>query len=192
MKVVAFNGSPRPEGNTASIIRVVFGELEKQGIQTEMVQVGGIAVRGCTSCYACIKNKLRYCAVTTDPLNDWIDKIMAADGVILGSPVYFYGVTPEMTALMHRTGFVARANERMFKHKIGAAVVALRRNGAMTALDNMIHYLLSMQMFLVGGANNVIAMDIGEYEKDAEGMQNMRMLGTNMALLLKMKNAYRP
>ncbi|MDR3566067.1 MAG: flavodoxin family protein [Negativicutes bacterium] len=190
MKVVAFNGSPRPDGNTAAIIKLVFGELEKSGIQTELVQVGGTSVRGCTSCYFCHNNKSQFCAVKSDPLNEWIEKIMEADGIILGSPVYFNGITPEMKALMDRTGFVARANGRMFKQKIGAAVVVLRRNGAVSALDSMMHYLLSMQMFLVGGSNNVIANKIGDVDKDAEGVQNMRTLGENMSVLLNMKKAY--
>jgi Multimeric flavodoxin WrbA len=190
MKVVAFNGSPRPDGNTAAILKIALNELEQCGIETEIVQVGGTAIRGCTACYSCQKNKTRFCAVKSDPLNDWIEKMINADGIILGSPVYFHGVTSEMKALMDRTGFVANANGRMFRQKIGAAVVVLRRNGAISALDSMIHYLSAMQMFIVGGSNNVIASQVGDVEKDAEGIRNMRTLGENMALLLKMKNSY--
>ncbi len=191
MKVVAFNGSPRRDGNTAAIIKIVFAELEQHGIETEFVQVGGSLVRGCTSCYSCVQNKLTRCAVTDDSLNEWIEKMMAADGIILGSPVYFLDVTSEMKALIDRAGFVARANNRMFKQKAGAAVVAVRRNGAVHALGTMLNFFSAMQMFIVGGTNNVIADKIGDIEQDEEGLRSMRVLGDNMALLLKMMNAYR-
>lgn len=190
MRVVAFNGSPRTHGNTAAIIKLVFSELEKQGIETELVQVGGILKQGCTGCNYCHKNKSASCVITNDPLNEWIEKIAAADGIILGSPVYFNDVTSEMKAFIDRAGYVARANDRMYKHKIGAAVVAVRRNGAVHALDTMFHFLSNMQMFIVGGSNNVLANRIGDVEKDLEGLQNMQTLGINMALLLKVLNAY--
>lgn len=192
MRVVAFNGSPRTQGNTAAIIKLVFSELEKQGIETELVQVGGILKQGCTGCNYCHKNKSASCVITNDPLNEWIEKIVAADGIILGSPVYFNDVTSEMKAFIDRAGYVARANDRMYKHKIGAAVVAVRRNGAVHALDTMFHFLSSMQLFIVGGSNNVLANRIGDVEKDLEGLQNMQTLGINMALLLKALNAYNP
>lgn len=190
MKVVAFNGSPRKNGNTAAIIKIVFAQLEKHGIETELVQVGGVLKQGCTACNFCHKNKIKRCAITDDPLNDWIEKIMTADGIILGSPVYFNDVTSEMKALIDRAGYVGRANDRMYKHKIGAAIVAVRRNGAVHTIDTMLHFLLNMQTFIVGGSNNVIANKIGDVEKDVEGVQNMQMLGENMALLLKMTNSY--
>ncbi len=186
MKVIAFNGSPRPNGNTAASIQIALNELEKHGIETELIQVGGVLVRGCTSCYHCYKNKVKKCTVTSDPLNEWIEKIIAADGIILGSPVYFNDVTAEMKALIDRAGFVARANGRMYKHKAGAAVVAVRRVGAVHALDTMLHFFLAMQMFIVGGSNTVIADTIGDVEKDGEGIRNMKTMGENMALLLKM------
>lgn len=192
MRVVAFNGSPRTHGNTAAIIKLVFSELEKQGIETELVQVGGILKQGCTGCNYCHKNKSAGCVIANDPLNEWIEKIAAADGIILGSPVYFNDVTSEMKAFIDRAGYVARANDRMYKHKIGAAVVAVRRNGAVHALDTMFHFLSSMQLFIVGGSNNVLANRIGDVEKDFEGLQNMQTLGINMALLLKALNAYHP
>ena len=133
MKVVGFNGSPRKNGNTADSMRIIFGELEKRGIETELVQVGGCLLHGCAACYSCRKNKLQRCAITSDPVNEWIEKIIAADGIILGSPVYFNDVTSEMKALIDRAGFVARANERMYDQKAGAAFVTLRRTGAVHA-----------------------------------------------------------
>lgn len=191
MKVVAFNGSPRPDGNTAAALRIVLDVLAGQGIDGEIIQVGGVPLRGCQSCYACVNNKARFCAFGDDPLNGWIGKIMDADGVILGSPVYFFDVTSEMKALIDRAGFVARANGRMFARKAAAAVTVQRRAGAMTTLDTMTRFFASMQMFIVGGVNNFVALRAGEAADDAEGQANMRTLGENMALLLKMMEAYR-
>lgn len=191
MKVVAFNGSPRRNGNTAASIRIVFDELEKHGIETELVQVGGELLHGCTSCFSCHKTKSGRCVVSSDSVNEWIGKMMDADGILLGSPVYFYDVSAEMIALIDRAGFVARGNDRMFKHKVGTSLVVMRRIGAVHALDTMNHFFSTMQMFIVGGSNNVIADRDGDVADDAEGVQNMKMLGANMALMLKMRNSYR-
>ena len=190
MKVVAFNGSPHKDGNTAASIRIVFGELEKQGIKTELIQVGGNLLHGCKACYSCHKTKSGRCAITTDPMNEWIGKMMEADGIILGSPVYFYDTTSEMVALIDRAGFVARGNDRMFKKKVGAAVVVLRRIGAVHTLDTLNHFFMTMQMFIVGGTNNAVADRGGNVENDEEGVRNMKVLGENMALLLKMRDSY--
>lgn len=124
-------------------------------------------------------------------MNEWIEKIMAADGVILGSPVYVHDVTSDMKVLIDRVGFVARANGRMFSRKAGAAVVAVRRVGAIHTLDTMLNFFMSMQMYVVGGSNVVIANKIGDVDQDTEGVQHMTMLGQNMAQLLKMMAAYR-
>lgn len=186
MKVIAINGSARKDGNTAIIIQTVFAELNKRGIETEMLQTAGKPVRGCIACYACFKNKDRQCSIKDDIVNECITKMSAADGIILGSPVYFTDVTAEMKALMDRAGLVSRANDYLFKYKAGAAVMAVRRGGATHALDTMYHFLHFNQMFLVGATywNMVFGREIGEVEKDDEGMQNMRVLGENMAWLL--------
>lgn len=172
-------------------MRAGSAELEKQGIETEIVQVGGELLHGCTSCFSCQKTKSGLCAVTSDRMNEWIGKMMEADGILLGSPVYLNDVTSEMIALIDRAGFVARSNGRMFKHKVGASVVAMRRVGAVHALDTMNHFFLIMQMFIVGGSNHVVADRDCDVNNDAEGLRNMRSLGANMALLLKMRNSYR-
>ncbi|MBB6215261.1 multimeric flavodoxin WrbA [Anaerosolibacter carboniphilus] len=187
MKVVAINGSPRKGGNTEIILKVVFQELEKQGIETELVQLGGKPVRGCMACGQCFKNKDKQCIIKDDMINECIAKMEEADGIILGSPVYFTDVTTEMKALIDRAGFVSRANGDLFKHKAGAAVMAVRRGGATHAFDTMNHFLHYMQMFLVGGTywNMVYGREIGEVENDKEGMLNMKVIGENMAWLLK-------
>lgn len=187
MKVIGINGSPRPEGNTSIIIREVFSVLEKNNIETEFVQLGGSAIRGCTGCGACFQSKNGLCVMKNDIINSVIQKAAQADGIILGSPVYFADVTPEMKAFLERAGMVASANNNLFKHKVGASVMAVRRGGAMQAFDTMNHFLHYMQMYLVGASywNMVYGKEVGEVRNDSEGMENMRVLGENMAWLLK-------
>jgi len=187
MKVVGFNGSPRKDGNTSILIQRVFTELENQGIATELVQLSEKEIRGCIACSQCIKNKDRRCAVKKDAANEYIEKMLEADAILLGSPVYFNDVTPEMKALIDRTGYVARANGRMFKNKVGAAVAAVRRSGAVHTLDTINHFFLSMEMFIVGRVIGV-GREKGEVEKDEEGVQLAKTLGQRMAWLLKKIN----
>jgi len=184
MKVVAFNGSPRKDGNTFILIKHVFTELEKQGIETELVQLADKEIHGCIACYKCIENKDQRCAVKSDAANEYIEKMLGANGIILGSPVYFNDVTPEMKALIDRTGYVARANGRMFKNKVGAAVAAVRRSGAVHTLDSINHFFLSGEMIIVGRSIGV-GREKGEVEKDEEGMQLVKTLGQRMGWLLK-------
>ena len=183
MKVVAFNGSPRKDGNTTILINRVFRELEEEGIQTELVQLSGKEIHGCIACYKCVENKDRRCAVKTDAANEYIEKMIEADGIILGSPVYFTDVTAEMKALIDRAGFVSLANGGMYKNKVGAVVVAVRRSGATHTLDTMSHLFLSAQMIMVGRGIGV-GMEKGEVEKDREGIQGVETLGQRMAWLL--------
>jgi multimeric flavodoxin WrbA len=184
MKVVGFNGSPRKDGNTTILIQRIFKEVEKEGIATELVQLSEKEIRGCIACSQCIKNKDQHCAVDKDAANEYIEKMLGADGIILGSPVYFNDVTAEMKALIDRTGYVARANSRMFKDKVGAAAAAVRRTGAVHTLDTMNHFFLSMEMVVAGRVIGV-GRERGEVEKDEEGMQLAKTLGQRMAWLLK-------
>ena len=184
MKVVGFNGSPRKDGNTSILINHVFNELKQEGIGTELVQLSEKDIRGCIACYKCIENKDQRCAVKTDAANEYIEKILSADGIVLGSPVYFMDVTPEMKALIDRTGFVSLANGRMYKDKVGATVAAFRRSGGMHAIDSMNHFLLSQQFFIVGRSVGM-GREKGEVEKDEEGIQLAKSLGQRMAWLLK-------
>ncbi|MBI4595417.1 MAG: flavodoxin family protein [Candidatus Tectomicrobia bacterium] len=184
MKVVAFNGSPRKDGNTTILINHVFRELEKEGIQTELSSMAGREIRGCIACYKCFENKDRRCAVKNDSANEYIEKMIEADGIVLGSPVYFNDVTSEMKALIDRAGFVSRANGGMYRNKVGAAVVALRRNGAVYTIDSMNHFFLAGEMIIVGRGIG-IGRDKGDVEKDEEGIQSAKSLGKRMAWLIK-------
>jgi multimeric flavodoxin WrbA len=191
MKVVAFNGSPRKEGNTASLIRHVLSELEKEGIETEIVQIGGKSIHGCIACMKCLENKDKKCAIDNDIVNDCIEKMIEADGIILASPTYFADLTPEIKALIDRAGFVAGANGGLFKRKVGAAVVAVRRAGSIHVFDSINHLFTITQMIIPGSSywNMGIGLAEGDVEKDAEGIRTMETLGQNMAWLLKKLNA---
>lgn len=191
MNVIGINGSARKDGNTAILIKTAFAELEKEGISTELIQLAGHKVHGCLACMKCMGAKNRRCAETDDCINDCIAKMDKADAIILGSPTYFAGCTAQMKALIDRAGYVSRANGDMFKRKPGAAVVAVRRAGAMHAFDTINHFFTIGQMIIVGSSywNVGIGRNIGEVEKDAEGMETMSTLGKNMAWLLKKINA---
>jgi multimeric flavodoxin WrbA len=187
MKAVAFNSSPRKDGNTTILITRVLRELENEGIKTELVQLSGKELRGCIACYKCFENKDRRCAVKSDAANEYIEKMEGADGILLGSPVYFMDVTTEMKALIDRVGFVSLANGGMYKNKVGAAVAAVRRGGAIHTLDTMYHFFLSMQMVIVGRGIG-FGREKGEVEKDKEGIQSVETLGQRMAWVLKKLN----
>jgi len=187
MKVVAFNGSARKDGNTAILVRRVFNELEREGIGTEMVQLSGKKVKGCIACYKCWSNKDKQCSVKDDVINECIDAMAGADGIILASPTYFADITSELKALVDRAGMVARANGDMFKRKAGAAIIVARRAGSIHAFDTVNHFFLISQMIIPGSSywNLAFGREIGEVEKDAEGLETMKVLGENMAWLLK-------
>ncbi len=187
MKVVAFNGSARKDGNTAFLIRRVFQVLEQEGIETELIQFAGEQIHGCMGRGTCRKAKNKQCKIVNDNVNAYIEKMAAADGIILGSPTYFSMMSPEMKALIDRAGFVARANSDMFKRKVGAAVVAVRRAGGIPTFDAINHFFLINQMIIPGSSywNVGIGLNKGDVEKDEEGMQTMEDLGKNMAWLIK-------
>ena len=186
MKVIAFNGSARKDGNTAILINTVLGALNNAGIVTEMVQLSGEKIRGCTACYKCWENKDRRCAVKGDCINDCIEKMIGADGIILASPTYFADVSAELKALIDRAGMVSKANGDMLKRKVGAAVVAERRGGAIHVFDTINHFFLIGQMIVPGSLywNMGIGREKGDVEKDEEGLLTMKVLGENMAWLL--------
>jgi multimeric flavodoxin WrbA len=186
MKVVAFNGSARKNGNTSILTYRVFAELEKAGIKTEEVSLAGSRIRGCIACYKCFENKDQRCIVKDDMANDCIEKMVDADGVILASPTYFADMTPEMKALIDRSGMVARANGHMLRRKVGAAIVAVRRGGAINVFDSLNHFFLISEMIVPGSTywNIGIGREIGDVEQDEEGMQTMQDLGKNMAWLI--------
>lgn len=187
MKVVGFNGSSKQKGNTACSLNTVFSELEKAGIETEMIHVGKEKVRGCIACFGCVKNKDEACAVKDDPVNEWIQKIKEADGVLFGSPVYFSGVAGTMKSFLDRAFFVSSVNGGMFRNKVGAAVAAVRRSGGIPTVDTLNHYINYSEMIMPSSNywNVAHGMNPGEMEQDEEGKQIMEVLGRNMAWIMK-------
>ena len=127
MKVVAFSGSARKDGNTAILVRHVFAALEKEGIETELVQLAGERLRGCIACYQCWKTKDGSCAVKDDCINACIEKMQGADGILLASPTYFADITTEIKALIDRAGMVARASDHMLRRWCTPASITIRR-----------------------------------------------------------------
>jgi multimeric flavodoxin WrbA len=187
MKVVAINGSARKDGNTAILVGKVFEELEKERIKAEQIQLAGQEVRGCIACFRCFQNLDRKCAVMGDFVNECIGKMDEADGIILASPTYFATVSTELKAIMDRAGLVAIANGNMFARKVGAAVVSVRRGGAVTVFDTINHFFFIEEMVVPGSSywNFAIGLHPGEVEDDDEGMKTMENLGKNMAWLLQ-------
>jgi multimeric flavodoxin WrbA len=186
MKVAAFNGSPKPDGNTARMLRYALAELEAAGIETELVQVGGLPLRGCLACMKCFERQDRRCVNDTDAMNNFIETMIRADGILIGSPTYYADITSETKALIDRAGFVAGANGGLLRRKLGAAVVVNRRAGAIHAFDSINHLFLISQMIVVGSSywNVGIGLGPGDVDTDTEGIETMRTLGRNMAWAL--------
>ncbi|MDR1690899.1 MAG: flavodoxin family protein [Candidatus Methanoplasma sp.] len=187
VKVVAFNCSPRKNGNTCHMIDDVLKILESEGIETEFIQVGGQDIHGCRACGGCAKTKNMRCVMDDDIVNSCIQKIVEADGVIIGSPTYFSDVTSEAKALIDRAGYVIRMNGIPTKRKVGAAVVAVRRAGGIHAFNTINHFFTINEMIVVGSSywNLSLAWKEGDYEGDKEGVRTMKDLGNNMAWLMK-------
>ena len=187
MKVIGFNGSARKDGNTAVMINCVLDRLNTEGIDTELFQFAGKAISGCKACYGCFKNKDQRCTVDDDVFNKCFEKMIEADGMILGSPTYFADVSPEMKALIDRGGYVARANGNIFKRKVGAAVVVARRAGSIHAFDTINHLFLHAQMIIPGSSywNLGFGREKGEVTKDEEAMQWVEKCPTKAIGFLK-------
>lgn len=188
MNVVAFNGSPNKNGNTFHAIQMVADALAQEGITTEIIHVGNKAIRGCLACGQCFKKRNEQCVQTDDPVNECIQKMKAADGILLGSPVHFSAIGGTMKSFLDRVFYVTGVNDSMLRHKVGAAVVAVRRSGGLPTFNQLNNFICYSEM-LMPSANywNVIhGTRPGEAVKDEEGAQIMRTLGKNMAWLMKL------
>ena len=190
MKVVAINGSPRKGGNTEQLLNIVLDTVEKAGIETKLIQIGGKNIHGCRGCWACSKLKNGKCVFNDDILNEILPEVFSADALILGSPSYFSDLTPELKAFIDRVGVVAGSIGNPFKHKIGAAVVAQRRGGG-SAIQATIHHMFLMREMIIPGSlywNFGIGRDKGDVQSDEEAKRNMENLGENIVWLLEKLN----
>ncbi|MEE4274476.1 MAG: flavodoxin family protein [Thermoleophilia bacterium] len=188
MKVVAFNGSARADGNTAVMLRTVLGEIAAAGIETELVQLAGKRFAGCTACLKCAETKDNRCSgLKDDGLNACIEQMLEAQAIILGSPTYYANCTATTQALMERAGYATRKSGNPLARKLGAAVVVARRAGAIHAFDSINHWFQINEMLVVGSSywNVGIGREPGDVEGDAEGLETMRALGRNMAWALQ-------
>ena len=185
MRVIAINGSPRSKGNTSILLATVCSVLEEEGIGTETVQLGGRNVCGCRACGACFENRDGKCSIEDD-MNHILERVFSADGMIIGSPTYFSNVTAEVKAFIDRAGLVSMANGRLLRRRVGAAVAAVRRAGAVAVFDAINRFFLINQMIVPGSSywNLGIGRQIGEVEADEEGLTTMKVLGENMAWVL--------
>lgn len=187
MNVVAFNGSPRKTGNTRHLLESLCGHLQQAGVETEIVQLGGESIHGCRACYGCFKQAQGRCVFDDDGLNGWLEKMVAADGIVIGTPTYYANVSAEVKALLDRAGLPQAAGGARLKRKVGAAVVAVRRAGAVSAFDAINHFFHLQQMIVPGASywNLGIGMQPGEVDADEEGQRNMRTLAENMVWLME-------
>lgn len=183
-RVVAFNGSPKRDGHTADLLDVLLTELQKSGVESETVQIGGTAMQGCTACMDC-RTQDR-CSLKGDELNLWIDKMIDADGIVIGTPTYYADVTPEVKAFIDRVGFVMWNNGNLLKRKVGAAAVTVRRSGAIRAYETINNFFLINEMMVPGSTywNMGFSSYDGDVRDDIEGVNSIRNLGQNMAWLL--------
>jgi len=187
MKVTAFNGSPRVGGNTEILLKEVLKVIEKQGVETELVKLGGTGIKPCTACRACQKLLNKKCVMNDDVFNEYFEKMLESDAILLGTPTYFAGMTPELKSLIDRSGTLARCNGSLFKHKIGAGVIAQRRGGATSVLESINYMFLMSEMIVPGSTywNFGFGGAKGEVLEDEEALRNMRNLGENIVWLLK-------
>ena len=184
MKVVLFNGSPRKKGNTHHSLEIVMNELKKENIECDYVWIGGKRLQGCTACLQCVENDDQKCVLPDDDMNDYIQKMLDSDGIIIGSPTYFSNVSASVKALIERAGYATGGH---LKHKVGASVVAVRRAGGVHVFSSINYFFLIKQMFVVGSSywNIGVGRTPGEVLEDQEGIQTFENLGNNFAFLLK-------
>lgn len=187
MKAVFINGSPRSGGNTEALLKKVLEPLDAAGWNTEFLMIGGKPVRGCMACFKCFEKRDKQCVIAQDTMNEYLEKIFAADAIILGSPTYFANVTAEMKALLDRTGMVSLANGGVLQGKIGVAVVAVRRGGGTQVFDSINHMFLMSSMIVPGSIywNLGMGLDKEDVFGDEEAMRNMKHLGQTIAWLGK-------
>lgn len=188
MKVVAFNGSPKANGNTYQAIEIVAKELAKKDIEVEIVHVGNQVIRGCMGCGQCFKNRNNKCVFDDDLVNDWIAKIDEADGIILASPVHYAGISGTMKSFLDRAFYTLGANGNSLRNKVGVSLAAVRRSGGIPAVNQLNKYLEYSEL-IMPTANywNVIHGTMpGEIHEDKEGVQIMEKLGEKMAWTLQL------
>lgn len=187
MKIVAINGSPHADGNTALLLNKVLEPIQNEGWETKLIHIGGKNIHGCRACGACFRSKNRCCVCDDDVFNSLLEEVWTADALVLGTPSYFSDMTPELKAFIDRLGYVSMANKGLLRHKVGAAVVAQRRAGGESVQASVHHMFLMSEMIIPGSTywNFGFGAKPGQVADDAEALDNMRNLGENIVWLLK-------
>jgi multimeric flavodoxin WrbA len=188
MNVVAINGSPKKEGNTYHAIGMVAAELAEEGIETEIIHIGNKLIQGCIACGQCAKNRDERCVLPGDHVNDALRKMKQADGIILGTPVHYAAIGGTMKSFLDRAFYVSGSNGGLLRHKVGAALGAVRRSGGVPPFNQLNNYLHYAEMLMPNSNywNVIHGTQPGEVAQDEEGRQIMRILGKNMAWLMKL------
>ena len=187
MRVLGVSGSPRPGGNTDILVKLALGVLTDEGMETEFVSLAGRPIKPCVGCRGCAKADKPMCIQEDPAFEGMIERFMAADGILVGSPVYFGSATPQTTALLHRVGYVARSNENFLRHKVGAAIVVGRRAGHNFTFAQLNYFFLLSEMIVPGSTywNCAFGREMGEVNNDQEGLDTIRRLAHNMAWLMR-------
>ncbi len=187
MKVVAFNGSPRKQGNTFIALNIILDELKNEGIETELFQIGSEDIKGCNACLLCKKTRDGFCSIKGDCINQAISAIYNSEGFIIGSPTYFGSLTPETKALIDRVGYCSRAGGSLLKRKVAAGIAIARRAGSVDVCHQINNMLLLGECIIPASTywNIAIGREKGEIMEDKEGIETFKTLGQNMAWLLK-------
>ena len=189
MKLIAINGSPKENGNTAQALQVLLGEVQKKGIETELVTIGNKMIHGCIACGKCREVQNGTCiGFPNDAVNELMPKLNAADAIVLGSPTYFAGINGTMKSFLDRVFYVSLANGGLFRLKYGAAIVVLRRGGGTAAFDELNKYFQIAEMTIASGCywTAIHGRVPGEVTQDFEGLRILRVQGKNLAYLLQL------
>ena len=188
MKVIAINGSPRTNGNTSMALRAMTDELERQGIETETIQIGKQSIHGCIACGLCFKSEGNKCVFADDLVNETAQKMRDADGFILGCPTYYAGIPGTMKSFLDRVFYTS---SRYFRLKVATSCAVVRRAGGVDVVHQLNNYLNLAQVVIPPSQYWLIGYgrDKGEVEGDGEGMQTLMKNARCMAWLLKLIEA---
>ncbi len=187
MRVLGISGSPRREGNTDILIHTALKVLEEEGLETEFLSLADRPIKPCVACQGCFSAEEIRCVQNDPAFEGIVEKFAAAEGILVGSPVYFGSATPQTMALLDRVGYVARRHPELLRRKVGAAIVVARRAGQNFTFAQLNYFFLISQMIVPGSTywNVAVGREKGEVQNDAEGMETVRNLAKNMAWLMK-------
>lgn len=187
MKVLGISGSPRPGGNTEILVKLALEVIAQEGIATEFVSLADRPIKPCMACRGCATAEGLRCVQPDPAFDGMIEKFLGADGILIGSPVYFGSATPQTMALLDRVGYVARMKQNFLRRKVGAAIVVARRAGHNFTVAQLNYFFLINEMIVPGSTywNMAFGREKGEVQRDEEGLATVRTLASHMAWLIK-------